>query len=100
MPYSGASPLERKIIMFGLLNLGSLILGILAWILPFIFLMGKYDREKWGIISFLSMIASASALFFQIIYSYYLVTIEDWAALLDTQGAVVFAAAVLLSVTV
>ncbi|APC47660.1 hypothetical protein BME96_05535 [Virgibacillus halodenitrificans] len=85
--------------MMGLLNIGSLILGIVAWVLPAISLL-SYDKtkvKKWPI---LSITACALALCFQIIYNYHLVKIQDWAALLDTTGAVVFASVVLLSVTV
>ncbi|WHX24510.1 hypothetical protein QNH47_09890 [Virgibacillus halodenitrificans] len=88
--------------MMGLLNIGSLILGIVAWVLPAISLL-SYDKtkvKKWQVFSILSITACALALCFQIIYNYYLVKIQDWAALLDTTGAVVFASVVLLSVTV
>ncbi|AIF42873.1 hypothetical protein [Virgibacillus sp. SK37] len=88
--------------MMGLLNVGSLILGIVAWVLPVISLL-SYDKTKVKkrlVFSILSITACALALCFQLIYNYHLVKIQDWAALLDTTGAVVFASVVLLSITV
>ena len=87
--------------MIGLLNVASLILGLIAWVLPVISLM-KYRRthnQNWITLSILSLSACAISLCFQLFYSYHLVKIEDWAALMDTTGAVVFAATVLLLVT-
>lgn len=88
--------------MIGLLNLGSLVLGLIAWILPVVNLMRyeKHDHRNWVTLSIMSVSACAIALCFQIIYSYHLVKIEDWSALMDTTGAVAFAAAVLLIVTI
>lgn len=88
--------------MIGLLNLGSLMLGLIAWILPFVNLMRneKHDRRNWVALSILSFSACAISLCFQIFYSYHLVKIEDWSALMDTAGAVATVAAVLLIVTI
>lgn len=88
--------------MFGLLNLGSLVLGLIAWILPVVNLMGykKHDPRSWVTLSIMSISACAISLCFQIFYNYHLVKIEDWSALMDTTGAVAFVAAVLLIVTI
>lgn len=88
--------------MIGLLNLGSLVLGLIAWILPVVNLMRyqKPNHKNWFFLSVLSMSACAISLCFQIFYNYHLVMIEDWTALLDTTRAVVMAATVLLIVTV
>jgi len=72
--------------MYGLLNLGSFVVGLVAWILPTVNLM------RFG--------ACATSLSFQIFYHNHLVTIEDWAALMDTTDAVAFATAVLLIGTI
>lgn len=86
--------------MYGLLNLGSLILGIMAWGIPVVFLVRKttlVNSPVWVV--FFSLSSAIVSLFFQIIYTNHLVDIGDWSALLDTQGGVVFAASVLLSIT-
>lgn len=87
--------------MIGWLNIGSLLLGLIAWILPIIYLMGnkKHEHNHWGILSVLSISACAISISFQIFYNYHLVKIEDWTALMDTTRAVVIATAVLLIFT-
>lgn len=87
--------------MMGWLNIGSLLLGLIAWILPVIYLMGnkKHEQSNWGILSVLSISACAISISFQMFYNYHLVKIEDWAALMDTTRAVVIATAVLLIFT-
>lgn len=88
--------------MIGLLNVGSLMLGLIAWILPVISLV-SYEKHKLknGItFSMISISACAISLCFQIIYNYHLVKIKDWNALMDTTGAVVYASLVLLIVTI
>ncbi|MGM0835123.1 MAG: hypothetical protein ACQEV7_03130 [Bacillota bacterium] len=88
--------------MIGLLNLSSLVLGIIAWILPVVTIMQseKHRGRNWVALSFMSFSACAISLCFQIFYNYHLVKIEDWSALMDTTRAVVLAAAVLLLVTI
>ncbi|MGI8352323.1 hypothetical protein NiCM35_21460 [Niallia circulans] len=82
--------------------MGSLVLGLIAWILPATNLMrDKKKVQRNGLmICFLSMGACAISISFQIFYSYYLVKMEDWSAMMDTSGGVVVATAVLLSVTI
>lgn len=88
--------------MVGLLNVGSIVLGLVAWILPISSLMRfkKKNNSNWAILSILSISACAISLLFQIIYSNHLVKIEDWSALMDTMGAVVFVSGILLVVTI
>lgn len=88
--------------MIGLLNLGSLVLGLIAWILPVVILIrDKKDiQSNWAALSIMSISACAISLCFQIYYHYHLVKIEDWGALMDTIGGVAFAATVLLIVTI
>ena len=86
----------------GLLNVASFVLGLTAWILPAMNLM-RYrsnNNKNWITLSMLSLSACAISLCFQIFYNYHLVKIEDWGALMDTMYAVVFAATVLLIVTI
>lgn len=85
---------------FGWLNLGSLVLGLIAWILPVVN-FGRYEKPNYWITrSIISLSACAISLSFQIFYSHHLVKIEDWPALMDTMGAVAFVSAVLLVVTI
>ncbi len=86
----------------GWFNLGSLILGLIAWILPVVNLMrqNKTRHRNWAVFSVASVSACAASLCLQIYYINHLVKIEDWSALLDTSDAVVLAATILLAVTV
>lgn len=88
--------------MIGLLNLGSLVLGLIAWILPVVSLMRreKHDHRNWASLSIVSISACAISLCLQIFYSYHLVKIADWSALMDITGAVAFVSATLLIVTI
>ena len=87
--------------MYAWLNVGSLVLGLIAWILPVAALMrfNKHARRNWVAFSIMCLSACAMSLVFQIYYNYHLVQIEDWAALMDTMGAVAVAATILLVVT-
>lgn len=88
--------------MIGLLNLGSLVLGIIAWIFPLVNLMRheKHDHRNWVAFSIISISACSISLCFQIIYNNHLVKIGDWSALMDTTGAVAFVSTALLIVTI
>ena len=88
--------------MYGWLNLGSLVLGLIAWILPIVILK-RYklnDHRNWSTFSIMSLSACAISLIFQIFYTYHLVEIEDWSALMDTTRGVAVAGSVLLIVTI
>jgi biotin transporter BioY len=87
---------------FGWLNIGSLMLGLIAWILPVVNLLRdkKQEKKKWIRLSLISVSTCAISIYFQIFYIYYLVKIEDWSALMDTIGAMAFASAVLIIVTI
>jgi len=88
--------------MFGLLNLGSLMLGLIALMLPVVNLMRyeKYSHRNWAAFSIISISACAISLCFQIFYNYHLVKIADWSALMDTTGAIALVSGVLLIVTI
>jgi cytochrome c oxidase subunit 4 len=88
--------------MIALLNLGSLVLGLIALILPIMNLMQypKHDHRNWVALSVMSVSACAISLGFQIFYTYHLVKIEDWTALMDTTGSLALVAAVLLIITI
>lgn len=84
------------------LNLGSLVLGLFAWILPVVNLLRyrKHDQRNWVALSMMSITAVAISLCFQIFYINHLVKIADWSALMDTTGAVALVSAVLLIVAI
>jgi amino acid transporter len=88
--------------MIGLLNLGSLVCGLIAWILPVVNLIRykKYNNRNWVTLSIVSISACAISLCFQIFYNNHLVKISDWSALVDITDNVVFVAAVLVIVTI
>ncbi|TYS86245.1 hypothetical protein [Rossellomorea aquimaris] len=88
--------------MYGFLNIGSLLLGLIAWILPIASLAkrNKENNNTWVIFSIVSISACVVALIFQILYNDYLVRIEDWSALMDTSKGVVRLSSLLAIVTI
>jgi cytochrome c oxidase subunit 4 len=88
--------------MMGWLNLGSFVLGLIAWILPVVNLMRykKNEHKNWVVFSIISISSCAISLCLQIFYNYHLVKTEDWTALMDITDAVVFAATFLLIITI
>ena len=83
------------------LNLGSLLLWLIAWFLPIISL-ARRNRAKNQILiiySTSSVSACAISLYMQILYQNHLVKIEDWSAISDTSGGLVIVSAVLLVTT-
>ena len=83
-------------------NIGSLLLGLIAWLLPIINLVkyNKAQNRNWIVLLFASMSACAVSVLFQIVYQEYLVRIEDWSAIMDTAWGVLFVSAVLIIVTI
>ncbi|ANC77637.1 hypothetical protein ABE65_012855 [Fictibacillus phosphorivorans] len=85
--------------MFGLLNVGSLVLGLIALVLPVVNIFLKKNKS-WMMFSIISISACAVSLSFQIFYTYHKVTIEDWSALNDTMYTTAYASAALLLITI
>jgi hypothetical protein len=85
-----------------MLNLGSLILGLSAWLLPVVNIIQhrKHNYWSWISLSLISLSACSFSLCFQIFEIYGRVLVEDWSALLDTMSTVAFVSAILLFVTV
>nr|WP_106782813.1 hypothetical protein [Lysinibacillus timonensis] len=81
------------------LNVGSLVLGLIAWTLPVVNLIRykNHNHKNWSGLSIMSISACAISLYFQIVYGHYLVMIEDWSALMEE--AVVIVSSILLIVT-
>jgi cytochrome c oxidase subunit 4 len=86
---------------YGLLNLGSLLFGLTSWIIPFVLIVRKKFSSKSAIKAiFASLVSVIISLIMQIYYTKHLVNIEDWSALMDTHGSLVFVASVLSAFTV
>lgn len=81
--------------MYALLNIGSLVLGLIAWALPIASIAARRKPAPFCAASFA---LCSICLIFQILYNQHLVEIRDWAAIEDTHYAVVFAALLLLTV--
>lgn len=77
-------------------NLASILLGITAWALPVICLM---RRGRWELLCCGSWFSCVLSLYFQLREVLHRVDIGDLSAVMDTIGAVVFCAAVLMAVT-
>ena len=86
--------------MYPLLNLASLVLGLVSWALPgWLLACPERRRKRVGFVMMVSGTACALALLFQLVYNWHLVAIGDWSALMDTTGAVVKVSVVLVAVT-
>ena len=87
---------------YGLLNRGSLMLGLIACILPMgnIIMQNKVGNRYWGVISIASFSACGISLCLQIFYINHLVNIEDWAAMMDTLSMVSLGSLLLLISTI
>ncbi|MBD0384482.1 hypothetical protein [Paenibacillus sedimenti] len=87
--------------MIAWLNLGSLVLGVIAWILPAINI-SRYDKrsKNWVTLSIVSISACSFSLFFQICSFYEREKVEDWSALMDTVSVIASVSAILLSGTI
>lgn len=88
--------------MIGWINLGSLVFGLIAWILPIINLIRieKLDQRNLIVCFIISTSSCAISLLIQIYHYYFMVRNEDFSALIDTNGVVAFAASVVFIVTI
>lgn len=87
--------------LYGLWNMGSVLFGLAAWILPVINFFKRNDpnHRHRSLFAVASVMSCAVALYMQIIYSDELAGKSDWTALADTSGTVVLISSVLLTVT-
>ena len=88
--------------MVSFLLIGSLILGLVSWILPILNII-KYKNiynKNWATYSIISMGSCAIALAFQILYSNHIVKIEDWSGLMDTSNTSALLSVILLVITI
>ena len=87
--------------MIGWLNVGSLVLGLIAWILPVINISRYKKRSSsWIELSIISLSACSISLFFQICSFNERVKAEDWTALMDTISVIASVPAILLIGTI
>ncbi len=84
--------------MVSFLMIGSLILGLVSWILPILNII-KHNKNG-ATYSMISMSSCAIALAFQILYSDYIVKMEDWSALMDTSKTSALLSVILLVITI
>ena len=87
---------------YGWLNIGSVLLGLIALIIPIVNLMreDKSVNKNLGIFSGISISACATSLCMQIFYTNHLVNIKDFTAMMDLLGIVASVSAVLLIATI
>lgn len=86
---------------YGWLNIGSVVFGLIAYILPAnIIFCNKLVNKNWIIFSGISTSACIISLWMQIVYINHLVNIEDWTAIMDTSNAIVCISSLLLLVTI
>lgn len=75
------------------MNLASFILGLVSWIIPAVAIARRKNVPLGP-----GMVCCAVALLLQLMEVRNRVNLNDWAALMDTIGAVVFAALVMLGI--
>lgn len=79
-------------------NITSVLLGLVAWILPVINIMLARRKKtwNWGTLAAISLGSCATSIWLLNYYTYHKVSIEDLAAVLDTTNAIMQVTAVLL----
>lgn len=78
-----------------ILNVLSILFGCFAICVPLL----RLKRNNRSVQMFISFTSSLLAICGQVIYQNHLVEIEDWSAIADTSGAVLFATVVLIILT-
>ncbi len=83
------------------LNLLSLLLGLIAWIVPILAIkyFGKSTVKKFFRFSIISFSACIASLCLQLFVINHRVQIQDWSAIMDTIGALIRIAVVLAVIT-
>lgn len=84
------------------LSIASILLGLLAWLLPILSLAGikKKASKRLACFTFGSFTAACISLLLQFFDQVYLVSIRDWSAIEDTARALAIAATLMVIVTV
>lgn len=84
------------------LNLGSIIFGLLAWILP-ILVSTKFNKNKnihGTYLVYGGLVSAILSLLFVITYRQHLISVEDWSALMDTKSGFQLASVVMSVVAI
>lgn len=84
------------------LNILSLLLGLIAWILPIINLAkkNKFEHKNWVVLSIISVCACAISIYIQILNNNFLILISDMGALADVYPGLVSVSTWLLIITI
>ena len=84
------------------MNWGSLLFGIVAWLLPLINLgvCNKVKNKNWVVLSIVSVSFCAIAVYLQLCFSAYLVDMQRWALLEDFSPANAHLSLLLIVVTI
>lgn len=93
---NGMCKREVAMILSTILHLGSIILGLVAWIVPFLAFNNLKKAMKHMFISFSACTASLCLQFFEINNR---VQIRDWSALMDTIGVLKWVVVTLVVIT-
>lgn len=88
--------------MIDFLNIASVVLALVGMTLPVINIMlsRRNKKRNWGTLSFLSLSSSAISIWLLYVYLNDKVTIEDWAALMDTMPSILRVWGIVLFVTI
>lgn len=88
--------------MIDFLNIASVVLALVGMTLPVINIMlsRRNKKRNWGTLSFLSLSSSAISIWLPYVYLNDKVTIEDWAALMDTMPSILRVWGIVLFVTI
>lgn len=86
--------------MSAVLNLGSLILGLISWVVPIMRIGLKTKKNITSHCSIISFSSCATSLLLQIFEIKNRVNLEDWTAIMDTIDTVALESVVLVAVTV
>ncbi len=86
--------------MSAFLNLGSLVLGLISWIIPIVAISQYQKRKNVFSFSIISFSACALSLVLQIFEIKHRVHVEDWSALMDTIDVLSWVVVVLVVITI
>ncbi|MFI3168764.1 MAG: hypothetical protein R3Y06_02330 [Faecalibacterium sp.] len=83
-------------------NLSALIFGVAAWLLPFTAMAAQHKKKvaRAAVLVQGGLACAVLSLLSVIVYQTYLVSIEDWSALMDTTNAVQFVSVVMALVAI
>lgn len=94
--------IKEVLLNYSLLNLGSFLLGLISWFFAFRNLTNKKPKDHASRIVYpiISLSSCVLALYFQMVDTWHLTTIQDWTAIEDTSGGVLLYALVLVFMTI